>query len=445
MFCKNKIVHFTRQFKAQSHITARFTRRYADYNLPQEVLASLPVSLEEVEAARVRIAGLVKCSPLQYSPVLSNQLGNKIYLKMENLQMTGSYKERGALNKLLSLSPEEKSMGVITSSAGNHAQGLSYHATRLGIDAKIVMPQNTPLAKVTGTKKWGAKIVLHGQSFDDAFEEASRLAELEGRTFIHAFNDPYVVAGQGTIALEILEQNPYLDAIVCPIGGGGLIAGLSLVMKSINPRVKIIGVQTANMPSMQKSVEVGEVTAVPYNKTLADGIAVKKPGPIPFSIIKHCVDEIVTVTEDQIASGVLTLLEVEKTIVEGSGAAAIAALASGQINMKNKKIVPLLTGGNIDVTVLGRIIERGLVKDGRMVRIMIDFPDAPGVLSAALQVVGRVRCNVREVEHERAFVKQPIGITQISLTLETRGLDHIEELMQALHAEGFNASIVSAI
>src|SRR5581483_6172719 len=284
------------------------------------------ITIHDVERARTRIKDAIYQSPCAHSETFSRLTGNKVYFKLENLQMTGSFKERGALNKILTLTDEEKKRGVIAASAGNHAQGVAYHATRLGIRATIVMPQATPLVRVTRTREYGGEVVLHGASYDEAFEEAWRRREAEGFTFIHAFDDDAVMAGQGTIGLELLEQNPYLDAVVVPIGGAGLISGIAVAMKETNPRIRVIGVQTARLPSMKRAVEEHAPTVLPPALTLADGIAVRKAGARTLPVVEKYVDQIVTVDEEEIASAILQLVEREKTVAEGAGAAAVAAL-----------------------------------------------------------------------------------------------------------------------
>eukprot|EP00761_Pharyngomonas_kirbyi_P006255 gb/GECH01006261.1/.p1 GENE.gb/GECH01006261.1/~~gb/GECH01006261.1/.p1 ORF type:complete len:527 (+),score=149.98 gb/GECH01006261.1/:1-1581(+) len=402
------------------------------------------VTIQDIEEARNRINNLTKVTPLSKSYSLSQACDMTVFLKYENLQMTGSYKERGAANKLLSLSPEEKERGVVASSAGNHAQALAFHAQRLGIDATICMPLNTPIAKVSGTERWGSRINLIGESFDDAFQEAQRIAQEENRVFVHAFNDSKIVAGAGTLGLEMIEQNPFLDAIVIPVGGGGLIAGLSVVIKSINPRIKVYGVEAANMPGMQQSVLKKQVTKIPYNKTIADGIAIRNVGPIPFNIISKYVDDIVTVSEDEIAEAVLKLLETEKTSVEGAGATPLAAVMSGKFpQLKNKRTALVQTGGNIDVSVMNDIISRGLVKSGRLVRLRVEVPDTPGELVQALQVIREHRANIQEVEHERAFMNVPVGYTQTILTVQTKGHDHVQQLVNALKEKNFKFTMDS--
>jgi threonine dehydratase len=402
---------------------------------------TLPVTFEDVEDARRLIRSFIAETPFAYSATLSQAAGAKLYLKLENLQMTGSYKERGALNRLARLTPEEGARGVIAFSAGNHAQGVAYHAQRLGISATIVMPVYTPLVKVTSTRRYGARVILHGQSAAEARAESYRLAAEEGRVYIHPFDDRYIVAGQGTIGLELLEQNPYLDAVVVPVGGGGLIAGVALVLKETNPRIKIYGVESAAMASMKASLDAGAVVEVPSERTLAEGIAVSKVGDIPFAIAHRYVDDVVTVDEEEIASAVLTLLEVEKTVVEGAGASALAAVINRHLPIAGKKVGLILTGGNIDVTMLSRIIERGLVKDGRMVRFEAQIVDAPGALAAMAGLLGKLGANILQITHERAFAHGPLGMTQVEVTLETRGHEHIKEIVTGLETAGITVTL----
>jgi len=403
----------------------------------------LPVTFADVEAARERVQAAVYKTPCAHSQMLSEAAHAKVFLKLENLQMSGSYKERGALNKLLHLTEQERSRGVIAASAGNHAQGVSYHATRLGIDAKIVMPRHTPLIKVTQTRRFGASVELIGETFDDAYAAALRLAEEEGRTFVHPFNDPLIIAGQGTVGLEMLEQNPYLDAVVIPVGGGGLIAGMAVAIKETNPRIKVYGVEAEALPGMRASLEAGKVVEVNGPRTMADGIAVRRVGDVTYEIVKRYVDDVVTVDEEEISSAVLTLLEVEKTVVEGAGATPLAALLNGKLpQLEGKKVGLVLTGGNIDVTFLNRIIERGLVKDGRMARFGVTVLDRPGVLTTLMRIVSSTMANVLEIGHNRAFSPAAIGETQVTLTLETRGHDHIAEITSALTDEGFRVQML---
>ncbi len=402
---------------------------------------TLPVTFEDVEDARRVIRPFIAETPFAHSVTLSQAVGAKVYLKLENLQMTGSYKERGALNRLARLSEDEARRGVIAFSAGNHAQGVAYHAQRLGLAATIVMPVYTPLVKVMATRRYGARVVLHGQSAAEARAESHRLAAEHDLVHIHPFDDRYIVAGQGTIGLELLEQNPYLDAVVVPIGGGGLIAGVSLVLKETNPRIKVYGVEASAMASMKVSREAGQVTEVPSQRTLADGIAVSRVGEIPFRIAERYVDDVVTVDDEEIASAILTLLEVEKTMVEGAGAAALAAVINHHLPIGGKKVGLILTGGNLDVTMLARIIERGLVKDGRMVRFSAQIVDAPGALAALTTLLGSLDANILQISHERAFARGPLGVTQVEVTLETRGHEHIKEIVTGLESAGITVTL----
>ncbi|HJZ88013.1 MAG TPA: threonine ammonia-lyase [Polyangia bacterium] len=395
------------------------------------------ITFPDIEAARRRLGEAVYQSPCAYSETFSKRYGNKVYFKLENLQMTGSFKERGALNKLLLLAEGERRAGVVAASAGNHAQGVAYHATRLGLRATIVMPVTTPLIKVTSTRGYGAEVVLCGGSYDEAFAEAERRAAATGATLVHAFDDPAVMAGQGTIGLELLEQNPYLEAVLVPVGGGGMIAGIAVAMKETNPRIRIIGVQTERLPSMKAAVAEKRPVTLPAAPTLADGIAVRRAGEHTLPVVLRYVDDIVTVDEEELANAVLLLLEREKTVAEGAGAAATAALISGRTGLAGKRVCALVGGGNIDVNLLSRIIERGLVKDGRLVRLRVHIADHAGALHKLLGVVAAERANIIEIEHNRAFSKVDLGETAVDVTLETRGPDHIAELERALRAAGY--------
>jgi threonine dehydratase len=395
------------------------------------------VTIADVEAARARIASAIYLSPCAYSETFSKLTGAKVFFKLENLQMTGSFKERGALNKILGLSAEERARGVIAASAGNHAQGVSYHATRQGLRAEICMPVTTPLIKVTATRGYGGEVVLHGANYDEAFEEAKRRQAERGLTFIHPFDDDAVIAGQGTIGLELIEQNPYLDAVVVPIGGGGLCAGIAVAMKETNPKIKVYGVQTARLPSMQRAVAEGKPVALPAATTIADGIAVRRAGERTLPLVQKYLDGIVTVDEEESANAILLLLEREKTVAEGAGAAAAAALVHRKLELAGKKVALLVSGGNIDVNFLSRIIERGLVKDGRLVRLRLHVPDHPGALHRLTGVIAGTRANVIEITHDRAYFGVSLGDTLIDITLETRGTVHIDELLAALGREGY--------
>jgi threonine dehydratase len=394
------------------------------------------VTLEDVRAALGRIRDRVYLSPCARSETLSRASGTDAWLKLENLQMTGSFKERGALAKLIALSAAERERGLIAASAGNHAQGVAYHAGRMGVKATIVMPETTPIMKVANTRAHGARIVLHGSSYDEAYAEARRLEQAEGLCFVHPFDDPLVIAGQGTVGLEVLEQVPALDAVLVPIGGGGLVSGIAVAVKEQRPGARIVGVETEVLPSMIAAVEEGKPVTLEPASSVADGIAVKRAGELTLEHVKRYVDEIVTVSEEEIASAILYLLEKEKTVVEGAGAVAVAALLERKARLEGKRVVSIVSGGNIDVNLVARIIERGLVKDGRLVRVSVALMDKPGQLARVSAIVANHRANVIEVHHTRAFATR-FGDTTLQLTLETRGPEHVEEILRALRERGY--------
>ncbi|HEY4011634.1 MAG TPA: threonine ammonia-lyase [Acidobacteriaceae bacterium] len=401
------------------------------------------LTLADIEAARERLNGAVYRTPCARSETLSRQTGQSIFLKLENLQMTGSFKERGALNKIATLTAEQARQGVIAASAGNHAQGVAHHATQRGIRSVIVMPLATPLVKVQATRGFGAEVVLHGANYDEACEEATRRCEREGMTFIHPFDDPLVMAGQGTIGLELLEQVENLEAVVVPIGGGGLIGGVACALKESKPDVRVIGVQTSRLPSMKEAVRAHHpVTADPAT-TIADGIAVRRAGETTFPVVARYVDEIVTVDEDEIAAAILTLLEREKTLAEGAGAAGLAAVLQKRTSLPAyTRTAVIVGGGNIDVTLLSRIIERGLVQDGRLIRLRIHLLDRPGALADLTQMIAEHRTNIVDTLYNRAYYGVNLGDTAIDITMETRGREQVEELLQALTAAGYRYSRV---
>jgi threonine dehydratase len=395
------------------------------------------ITSSDIRTAMGRIRGSVYLSPCARSQNFSESTGNSVFLKLDNLQRTGAFKERGALNKLLSLSVEQRSAGVIAASAGNHAQGLAHHAGRLGIRAQICMPLTTPLTKVSSTRAYGADVVLHGTNYDEAYEEALRRSQAEGLTLVHAFDDDEVIAGQGTLGLEILEQQPGTDAVVVPIGGGGLIAGIACAIKESNPKVQIFGVQPARLPSMKVAVAEGKpVTLVPAI-TIADGIAVRRAGERTLPMVRKYVDGIATVDDEEIANAILLLLEREKTLAEGAGAAAVAALLNDKLALRGKNVVLVIGGGNIDVTLLARIIERGLVKDGRLVRLRIHLGDFPGALHRLTGILAQHRANIVETSYDRAYHNVNLGDTAIDITMETRGAEHIAELLGAISAADY--------
>ncbi len=398
---------------------------------------NLNISLADVIAARERLRNAIYYSPCPHSQMLSALTGQQVYLKLENLQMTGSFKERGALNRIAMLTPEQAARGVVAASAGNHAQGVAYHATSRGIRALIVMPLATPLVKVTATRGFGAEVVLHGANYDEACEEATRLCQAQGMTFIHPFDDPAVMAGQGTIGLELLEQVPQLEAVVVSIGGGGLIGGIACAIKESRPDIRVVGVQTSRLPSMAMAVEQHHPVTLEPATTIADGIAVRRAGEVTFPVVDRYVDEIVTVDEDEIASAILVLLEREKTLAEGAGATALAALLQKKTSLNGAHTAVLVGGGNIDVTLLSRIIERGLVQDGRMIRLRIHLLDKPGALAELTKLIAHHRANIVDTLYNRAYYGVNLGDTTIDITLETRGPEQVHELLEALNAGGY--------
>jgi len=394
-------------------------------------------TLQDIRDARQRVQDEIVLTPCAPSLVFDDLVPCHLYFKFENLHRTGSFKERGALNRLLNLSEEERARGVITASAGNHAQAVAFHATRMGIPATILMPETTPLVKVTNTKRYGAKVILHGQRFSQAIEESERLQRELDLVMVHAYNDELIVAGQGTIALELLEQVPELDVVVVPIGGGGVISGIALGLKSLKPDVRVIGVEVEAAPSARRSRDAGRIVQVDTTETLADGIAVKSLGEVTFPLIEKYVDDIVVVGEEEIARAILLLLEREKSIVEGAGAASLAGLISGGIPVsESDTVVSVLCGGNIDVNILSRIIDRGLVDDGRMARLVVTVRDRPGSLARLTAFVARAGANVLEVAHQRAFADISMGDVEIVMHLETRGREHVEEIIRGLREEG---------
>jgi threonine dehydratase len=395
------------------------------------------ISFTDIEQARKRIGSSIFLSPCAYSETLSKVTGTKLWLKLENLQMTGSFKERGACNKLMALTAEERAHGVICASAGNHAQGVAYHATRLGIDATIVMPETTPLIKVQSTRTFGGRVILHGANYDEAFELAQKIEADEKRTFVHPFDDDLIMAGQGTIGLELLEQNPYLEAVIVAIGGGGLAAGIATAIKETNPRIKVYGVETSAIPSMQAALAAGSPVTVPAARTIAEGIAVRRAGVRTMEVVKKYVDDIVLVDEEEIAEAILMLLEKEKTVAEGAGAAPLAALVHRRLPVEGKKVAVVVCGGNIDVNVISRIIERGLVKSGRTVRLHVTIPDISGSLARLTRLVADTRASVVQIHHDRTFAKTELNEAVVELVLETRGFDHIEEVKAALVSGGY--------
>ncbi|WP_088186661.1 threonine ammonia-lyase [Desulfosporosinus sp. FKA] len=401
----------------------------------------MSASLKEIQRARETLNGVICRTGLAYSNIISEMSGNSVYLKMENLQRTGSFKVRGAYNKIANLSESEKKNGVIASSAGNHAQGVALAATTFGIKSTIVMPKHAPLSKVIATRGYGANVVLSGDIYDDAYAEAKRIQAEENATFVHPFNDPLVMAGQGTIALEMLEDLPDVEVVVVPIGGGGLISGMAVAIKELNPKIKIIGVQTKNCPGMAESIAQKQVVTVDGIPTIADGIAVKTPGDLSFDICQRYVDDIVTVDEEEIASTILLLLEKVKTVAEGAGAASVAAVLNRLSDYKNRKIAAVISGGNIDVNTMTRIINKGLVKSGRKVFFDTVISDKPGVLWQLLQLVANAGANVLAVTHSRENRDVALGCARVELELETADEEQIQTIKQLMEQRQYKVNI----
>ena len=400
--------------------------------------------LRDIQAAAELLRGRVAVSPLTHSPRLSALTRTTLALKLENLQYTGSFKERGACYRLLRLSEEERRRGVITASAGNHAQAVALHASRLGITATVVMPERTPLVKIEATRGFGARVELHGTSYDEAAERAAELAKNEHLVYVHPFDDLGVIAGQGTLGLEILEQLPEIDAVVVPVGGGGLLAGMACAIKETRNNVRVYGVESAAFPGMQVAYDSLVPPASLGRRTIADGIAVRRVGVHTVPLVRRYADGIVLVSEEEIAEAILLLLEKEKTVAEGAGAVALAALLHERLALAGQRVVVVVSGGNIDVNFLERIIERGLVKTGRRVRIRLTAPDAAGTLARVTEIVAQTRANILEISHDRSFSGADLGETRIDLVLETHGFDHIEAVQSRLVAAGFSATTSAA-
>lgn len=399
--------------------------------------SSKTLTLNSVREAHARIRSTIFTTPFVHSEAFSRLTGNSIFFKLENLQMTGSFKERGALNKILLLTEAERARGVVAASAGNHAQAVAYHAVKRGIAAQICMPVTTPLVKVSATRDYGAEVVLIGANYDETCQEALRLCEEHSRVFIHPFDDEAVMAGQGTLGLEMLDQVQGLDAIIVPVGGGGLIAGLACAVKETHPEIQIVGVQSSKFPSMKSALEKNEPVTLGPNKTIADGIAVRRAGDHTFPMVRKYVDEIVTVDEEEIANAILLMLEKEKTLAEGAGAAAAAAVLNHKVAFTGKKLGVLVTAGNMDVSLLSRIIERGLVKDGRLLRLRIHLSDHPGSLQRLATALAEAKANIVETQYERTYYGVLIGDAVIDITVETRGPDHVNEVQAALDKAGY--------
>jgi threonine dehydratase len=390
------------------------------------------VTLERIRAAQARLSGRVLSTPCRLSARLSERLGNPVYLKLESLHPTGSFKERGACNRILLLSEAERARGVIAASAGNHAQAVARHAAALGIRATVVMPETTPLVKVTSARRLGAEVLLAGQSYDDASERALELVREQGLTLIHPFDEPEVIAGQGTIGLELVEQLPELAAVVVPVGGGGLVAGVGVAVKALAPHVRVYGVESRTFPGMKQAVEQSSPPSILGGKSIADGIAVRRVGQLTRRLVAANVDAIALVEEEEIAEAILFLLEADKTVAEGAGAVGVAALMHARLPAVTGPIAVVVSGGNIDVNLISRVIERGLVQTGRTARFRVVLPDVAGALAELASVVAGLRANILQIEHDRAFAGVELGQTLVELVLETRGHEHVEEVRSEL-------------
>ena len=393
------------------------------------------LTIDNVYRARNALKGVARKTDVIYAPKLCK--GAEVYLKTENLQITGSFKVRGAYYKMSKLSKEEKARGVVACSAGNHAQGVALAAKENGIKAVICLPDGAPISKVEATKSYGAEVCLVKGVYDDAYQKALELRDEQGYTFLHPFDDEDVIAGQGTIALEILEQLHDVDAIIVPIGGGGLISGIAYTVKTLAPSVKVYGVQAAGAPSMANSIADHKIEELSSVSTIADGIAVKRPGTLTYELVEKYVDEVVTVTDDEISAAILALMEQQKLVTEGAGAVAVAAAMFGKLDLQGKKVVCVLSGGNIDVTILSRVIKRGLLMSGRSYQLTVELVDKPGQLLGVSEIIARLGGNVTSVRHERASEGSDVNGCYLRITLETRNFEHIDAIKTALTDAGF--------
>lgn len=398
---------------------------------------SSTLTLADVEAAAQRLRGEVVDTPCLHSRTLSSLAGCEVFLKFENHQFTASFKERGALNRMAQLSASERAAGVLAVSAGNHAQGVAYHAQRMGIPATIVMPRFAPAVKVDNTRRFGATVVLEGDTFDDARAHGLALAQARGYTVVHPYDDLAVAAGQGTIALEMLAAQPDIDTLLVAIGGGGLIAGMATAAKAIKPGIEVYGVQTERFPAVWNAVHGEHRESA--QATIADGIAVKSPGTLTVPIIRERVNDVLLVGEDDIEQAILMLLEIEKTVVEGAGGVGLAALMKHRERFAGRKVGLVLCGGNIEPLVLAEIIQRGMVKSGRLARLRLDIRDVPGALADVATLLGKLGANIDEVRHQRAFTSLSVERAEIEVVVQTRGVDHIAQILEAMRAQGYRA------
>jgi threonine dehydratase len=400
----------------------------------------MTITADHVRAAAAALAGQVVETPCLVSHTLSGITGAEVWLKFENLQFTAAFKERGALNKLRTLSDAQRAAGVLAVSAGNHAQAVAYHAQRLGVRATIVMPRFTPHVKVERTRGFGAEVILAGETFDEARHVGLATAGERGATLVHPYDDPLVIAGQGTVALEMLAAAPDLETLVVPVGGGGLIAGVAVAAQSLRPGIEIVGVQTSGFPAVHCALHGREASFA--GSTIAEGIAVKEPGALTLPIIRERVADVLLVDDGDIEQAIVLLLEIEKTVVEGAGAAGLAALVRHAARFRGRKVGVVLSGGNIDPLVLSDIIERGLVRSGRLARLKVEMRDLPGALAKVTACIGEANANIEEVHHQRAFTDLPVLSAEVEFVLQTRGPEHVREILAALAGAGFRAEVV---
>lgn len=401
------------------------------------------LDIQDIYAARERVERTARHTPLDYSHTFSEMAGGEVHLKLENFQRTGSFKIRGATNRIATLSEDEKEAGVVTASAGNHAQGVALAATRVGVDAIIVMPEHAPISKLKATRSYGAEVLLHGEDYDAAADRAHEIEREDGRTYVHAFDDEAVMAGQGTIGLEIVEDCPEVDTVIVPVGGGGLISGIATALKAQEREIRVIGVQAEGASTIADSLEKGSIRERETVDTIADGIAVGKPGKRTFEVIQERVDEVVTVSDSEIAVALAALLERSKTLVEGAGAVPLAALLSNSFEYEEgETIVPALCGGNIDLNTLTTVIMRGLVETGRYLKIRTVLKDRPGALRRLIDVIAKNRANIYAIQHDRTSRDMAMNAAEVVIDLETRGHDHVEELLDGMRKEGYEVEVL---
>lgn len=393
------------------------------------------ITLAMMQAARERIRAVIDCTPCPRSPALSEMFRAHVYAKLDNLQATGAFKERGAANKLLQLTAEQRQRGVVTASAGNHGLGVAFQARRLGIHATVVMPRNAPLIKRANIERYGGTVILHGDSFEESAAHARQLEQVAGKIFVHGFDDLDIILGQASLGLELVEQIPDLDTVIVPVGGGGLLAGVGSAVKALRPQARIIGVEPERYASFQAALAAGRPVPIDATPTIADGLAVRCVGTQAFEIARQVVDEVVTVTDGEVAQAILILLEVEKTVVEGAAATTLAALLAGKVDVTGRTVALPLCGGNIDMTMMAKIIERGLAKDGRLVCLRTFVNDKPGMLAAVARVIADAGASVKDVQHNRAFGRIEPGGVELLWTLETRGHAHIAEIVERLREQ----------